>query len=61
LKLLIIEDEQGLRENIAAYFNDDGNICENCSDLTSAIDKGTDISLGTNKILPVFYKIKKPE
>jgi DNA-binding response OmpR family regulator len=39
LKLLIIEDEQGLRENITSYFNDDGNICENCSDLKSAIDK----------------------
>lgn len=39
MKLLIIEDEQGLRENITSYFNDDGNICENCSDLKSAIDK----------------------
>jgi len=39
LKLLIIEDEQGLRENITTYFNEDGNICENCSDLTSAMDK----------------------
>jgi DNA-binding response OmpR family regulator len=39
LKILIIEDEQGLRENITSYFNEDGNICENCSDLSGAIDK----------------------
>lgn len=39
MKLLIIEDEQGLRENITAYFNEDGNICESCSDLNSAINK----------------------
>jgi DNA-binding response OmpR family regulator len=39
LKLLIIEDEAGLRENMNTYFNDDGNICENCSTLSSAIDK----------------------
>ena len=39
MKLLIIEDEQGLRENITAYFNEDGNICESCSDLRSAMDK----------------------
>jgi DNA-binding response OmpR family regulator len=39
LKLLVIEDERVLRENICAYFNDEGDLCENCSDLTSAIDK----------------------
>ncbi len=39
MKLLIIEDEQGLRENITSYFNDDGNVCESCRDLRSAIDK----------------------
>ena len=39
MKLLIIEDEQGLRENITTYFNEDGNICESCSDLRSAMDK----------------------
>jgi DNA-binding response OmpR family regulator len=39
LKLLIIEDEQGLRDNITNYFNEDGNICESCSCLTDAIDK----------------------
>jgi DNA-binding response OmpR family regulator len=39
LKLLIIEDEQALRENITNYFNGDGNICESCSCLTDAINK----------------------
>lgn len=39
MKLLIIEDEVGLRDNITTYFNEDGNICENCADLASAIDK----------------------
>lgn len=39
MKLLIIEDEKGLRDNITKYFNEDGNICESCSCLTSAIDK----------------------
>ena len=39
MKLLIIEDEQGLRDNITNYFNEDGNICESCSCLTGAIDK----------------------
>jgi len=39
LKLLVIEDEQGLRDNIANYFNEDGNICESCGNLSSAIDK----------------------
>jgi len=39
LKLLIIEDEKGLRDNITNYFNDDGNICESCDSLSTAIDK----------------------
>jgi DNA-binding response OmpR family regulator len=39
LKLLVIEDEQGIRENIVHYFNEDGNICESCDSLTAAIDK----------------------
>jgi len=39
VKLLIIEDEQALRDNIANYFNEDGNICECCSCLACAIDK----------------------
>jgi DNA-binding response OmpR family regulator len=39
LKLLIIEDEKGLRDNITNYFNEDGNICESCDSLSTAIDK----------------------
>lgn len=39
MKLLIIEDEQGLRDNITNYFNEDGNICESCNCLKDAIDK----------------------
>jgi len=39
LKLLIIEDEQGLRESIEDYFNGDGNICETASNFDTAITK----------------------
>jgi len=39
VKLLIIEDEQALLDNITNYFNEDGNICECCSCLACAIDK----------------------
>jgi DNA-binding response OmpR family regulator len=39
LKLLVIEDEEGLRDNITSYFNGDGNICESCSNLSAAIYK----------------------
>lgn len=41
MKILVVEDERGLRENIITYFSEDGNICESCCDLTSAIDKLT--------------------
>jgi DNA-binding response OmpR family regulator len=36
LKILIIEDEQGLRESIEAYFTESGNICETANDYSSA-------------------------
>jgi DNA-binding response OmpR family regulator len=39
VKLLIIEDEAGLRESIEAYFTEEGNICETASDFTSAMTK----------------------
>ncbi len=39
MKLLVIEDEKGLRDNITNYFNEDGNICESCDSLSAAIDK----------------------
>jgi DNA-binding response OmpR family regulator len=39
VKLLIVEDEQGLRETIEKYFTEDGSICETCGDLESALQK----------------------
>ena len=39
MKLLVIEDERGLRENITAYFNDEGDICESCGTLSAALGK----------------------
>jgi DNA-binding response OmpR family regulator len=39
LKLLIIEDEQGLRESIEKYFTEAGVLCESCSTLSAAIGK----------------------
>lgn len=34
-----MEDEESLRENITSYLNDDGNVCENSSDLATAFAK----------------------
>ena len=42
MKILVIEDEQGLRENITNYLNVDGNICESCSALRPALQKLAD-------------------
>ncbi|MEN0054223.1 MAG: response regulator transcription factor [Mucilaginibacter sp.] len=39
MKILVIEDEQGLRENITNYLNVDGNVCESCSALNPALQK----------------------
>ncbi|HEY0245988.1 MAG TPA: response regulator transcription factor [Mucilaginibacter sp.] len=39
MKLLIIEDEQGLRESIERYFTEEGIICESCDNLQTAINK----------------------
>ena len=39
MKILIIEDEKGLRDNISNYFNEDGNVCESCDSLACAINK----------------------
>lgn len=39
MKILVIEDEQGLRENITDYLNTDGNICESCNGLLTATAK----------------------
>jgi DNA-binding response OmpR family regulator len=42
LKFLIVEDETGLRQNIADYLSDDGSICECCGSLKCAIAKLVD-------------------
>jgi DNA-binding response OmpR family regulator len=39
VKILIIEDQTGLRESIETYFTGDGNVCESVSDFNSAITK----------------------
>ncbi|MBL4678951.1 MAG: response regulator transcription factor [Mucilaginibacter sp.] len=39
MKILVIEDEPGLRDDISAYLNADGNLCESCEDLTTATQK----------------------
>ena len=39
MKILIIEDEQGLRESIEEYFTEAGNICETASDYQTALTK----------------------
>ncbi len=39
MKLLIVEDEQGLREGMQAYFTEAGNICEIATDYQAALQK----------------------
>lgn len=39
MKLLIIEDEKGLRESIQAYFTEAGNVCETAIDFATAREK----------------------
>jgi len=39
VKILIVEDEQGLRENMLTYLSEDNNICESCATLADAIAK----------------------
>jgi DNA-binding response OmpR family regulator len=39
MKILIIEDEPGLRESIEEYFTEAGNICETASDYQTALGK----------------------
>lgn len=39
MKILIIEDETGLRESMEDYFSEAGNVCESASDYLSAIAK----------------------
>ena len=39
MKILIIEDETGLRESIEEYFTGDGNVCETAADYQTAMGK----------------------
>jgi DNA-binding response OmpR family regulator len=39
MKILVVEDEQGLRESIEEYFSEAGNICETASNYQSALTK----------------------
>jgi len=39
LKILVVEDEEGLRESIEEYFSDAGNVCETAQDYQAAITK----------------------
>jgi len=39
MKLLIVEDEQGLRESIEEYFAEAGNVCETASTYAEALSK----------------------
>ncbi len=39
MKILIVEDERGLRESIQDYFSEDGNLCEIASNFKEAIAK----------------------
>ena len=39
MKILIVEDEKGLRESIEEYFSGDGNVCEVAADYNSAVAK----------------------
>ena len=39
MKILIIEDEEGLRESIEEYFTEAGNVCETAGDYQNALGK----------------------
>ncbi len=39
MKLLLIEDEESLRESMLSYFKEEGNICETAIDYRTAIEK----------------------
>ncbi|QKJ31777.1 response regulator transcription factor [Mucilaginibacter mali] len=39
MKLLVVEDEPGLRDSIRDYFTEAGNVCETVGDYTSALQK----------------------
>lgn len=39
MKILIVEDEAGLRDSIETYFNEDDSLCETAYDYNSALNK----------------------
>ena len=39
MKLLLVEDEQALADNVRSYLDNEGNICELAANFTDAVDK----------------------
>ncbi|WP_342648553.1 response regulator transcription factor [Mucilaginibacter sp. CSA2-8R] len=70
MKLLVIEDEGGLRESIESYFAEDGNVCESAIDFNSAMHKVNlyrydciilDITLPDGSGLDILRHLKEQE
>lgn len=68
MKLLVVEDEPGLRDSIRDYFTEDGNVCETAPDHTTAMQKISmyrydciilDITLPNGSGLDVLNSLKK--
>ena len=70
MKLLIVEDEKGLRESIEEYFAEAGNICETASSFAEALTKVSlyrydcillDITLPGGNGIDILKTIKQKE